>query len=70
MLCGCGNLRFNVAQGEDVVRLREKTVKIHALKGTVQRDETGVKNELKQSVLTNDIPASFFNFQGTPSRDR
>ncbi len=30
MLCGCGNLLVDVAQGEDVMRLCEKTVYIHA----------------------------------------
>jgi hypothetical protein len=50
MVCSCiaggeVELAVGVAQGEDVVRLCEKTVNIHAFKGTVRRDVTAVKKK-------------------------
>jgi hypothetical protein len=48
MVCSCiaggeVELAVGVAQGDDVVRLCEKTVNIHAFKGTFQQDVKAVK---------------------------
>jgi hypothetical protein len=44
MLCGCGNLRFDVAREDDVMRLRERTVNIHAFNKLNKSKYTPITN--------------------------